>query len=262
MDLGLQGKRAIVTGASRGIGRCCVLALAREGAHVCITARNHESLDKVIDQINEADGQGHAIAIDLTTLEGCQMVVNEAVEKFGGVDILVNCAGAAKGGGILELPTELIDDALRLKSYSYLRMAQLVIPHMKRNKSGRIINIAGGAGASPARGNIPTSLANIAILNMTRALSDAVSGCGILVNTICPGLTNTQRARDLHRERAEHEGRDVEEILQEVGSILPAGRVAEPEEIANMVAFLASEPCSYLFGSSIYMDGGERRSTP
>lgn len=262
MDLGLQGKRAIVTGASRGIGRCCALALAREGAHVCITARNHELLDKVIGQINESGGQGHAIAIDLTTLEGCQMVVKEAVEKFGGVDILVNCAGAAKGGDILELPTELIDDALRLKSYSYLRLAQLVVPHMKRNKSGRIINIAGGAGASPARGNIPTSLANIAILNMTRALSDAVSGYGILVNTICPGLTNTQRARDLHRERAEYEGRDVEEILREFGSILPAGRVAEPEEVANMVAFLASEPGSYLFGSSIYMDGGERRSTP
>ena len=262
MDLGLQGKRAIVTGANRGIGRCCALVLAREGARVCITARNQELLDKVIGQINQSSCQGHAIAIDLTTLEGCQMVVNEAVEKFGGVDILVNCAGAAKNGDILELPTELIDDALGLKSYSYLRISQLVVPHMKRNKSGRIINIAGGAGASPARGNIPISLANIAILNMTRALSDAVSGYGILVNTICPGLTNTQRARDLHRERAAHEGRDVEEILRELGRILPAGRIAEPEEIANMVAFLASEPCSYLFGSSIYMDGGERRSTP
>lgn len=262
MDSELKRKRAIVTGGNRGIGRCCALALAREGARVCITARNQELLDKVIGEINEAGGEGHAIAVDLTTLESCQKVVNEAVAKFGGIDILVNCAGAAKGGDILDLPTELIDDALNLKSYSYLRMSQLVIPHMKQNKWGRIINIAGGAGASPTRGNIPISLANITIMNMTRALSDAVSKDGILVNTICPGITNTQRARNMQQARAEKEGRDVKEILQELGSRLPAGRIAEPEEIANVVAFLASESCSYMFGSSIYMDGGGRRSTP
>ena len=262
MDLGLKGKRAIVTGSNRGIGRCCALALAREGARVCITARSQERLDKVISEINEVGGEGHAVAIDLTTLEGCQKVVDAAVANFGGVDILVNCAGAAKGGDILELPTELIDDGLSLKSYSYLRMSQLVIPHMGQNRWGRIINIAGGAGTSPTRGNIPISLANIAILNMTRALSDAVSKDGILVNTICPGLTNTQRARNVQQARAEQEGRDVEALLQEAGSELPAGRIAEPEEIANVVAFLASEPCSYMFGSSIYMDGGGRRGTP
>ena len=102
----------------------------------------------------------------------------------------------------------------------------------------------------------------IAILNMTRALSDAVARDGILVNTICPGLTNTQRARDLQQARAEKEGRDPEQILQEFGSNLPAGRIAEPEEIADVVAFLASAPCSYMHGSSLYMDGGERRGTP
>ena len=107
-----------------------------------------------------------------------------------------------------------------------------------------------------------TPSANIAILNMTRAHSDAVSQDGILVNTICPGLTNTQRARDLQQSRAESEGRDVEEILGEIGSELPAGRLAEPEEIASVVAFLASKSCSYMFGSCIYMDGGARRSTP
>jgi 3-oxoacyl-[acyl-carrier protein] reductase/bacilysin biosynthesis oxidoreductase BacG len=229
---------------------------------VCITARSQEHLDAVIDEINSTGGDGHAVAVDLTILESCQKVVSETVARFGGVDILVNCAGAARGGDILDLPTELIDDALSLKSYSYLRLSQLVIPHMRQNGWGRIINIAGGAGTSPSSGNIPVSLANIAILNMTRALSDAVSKDGILVNTICPGLTNTQRARDVQQASADEAGKDVEELLQELGNELPAGRIAEPEEIANAVAFLASEPCSYIFGSSIYMDGGGRRGTP
>ena len=262
MDLGLEGKRAIVTGGNRGIGRCCALALAREGARICITARDRSLLDKTVGEINDTGAEGYAVAADLTAPEACRHVVDEAVRQFGGVDILVNCAGAAKGNDILELSTKMIDDALGLKSYSYLRMSQLVIPHMKQNGWGRIINIAGSAGASPARGNIPTSLANITILNMTRALSDAVSGDGILVNTICPGITNTQRARDIQQARAVEEGRDVEGILKALGNGLPAGRIAEPEEIADVAAFLASDVCSYMFGSSIYMDGGDRRSTP
>lgn len=262
MDLGLSEKRAIVTGGNRGIGRCCALALAREGARVCITARDRSLLDQTVGEIDEAGGEGYAVSADLTTLEACLRVVDESVEQFGGVDILVNCAGAARAHDILDLPTELIDDALGLKSYSYLRMSQLVIPHMKRNSWGRIVNIAGSAGASPAQGNIPVSLANITILNMTRALSDAVSGDGILVNTICPGFTNTQRARNLFQAKADKEGRDVEEVLDDLGKGLPAGRIGEPEEIADVVAFLASEVCSYMFGSSIYMDGGDRRGTP
>lgn len=262
MNLGIKGKRAIVTGGNRGIGRCCALALAREGARVCITARDEQRLNNTLEEIKEAGGEGYAVNADLTELENCVKVVDETVGAFGGVDILVNCAGAAKGGDILNLPTELIDDALGLKSYSYLRLSQLVIPHMKKNHWGRIIHIAGGAGKSPTQMNIPISLANISILNMTRALSDAVSGDGILVNAICPGLTNTERARTMQQERAKNEGRDVEQILKELGSELPAGRLAEPEEIADVVTFLASESCSYLFGSSLYMDGGDRRGTP
>ncbi len=262
MNLDLKGKRVIVTGGNRGIGRCCALALAREGARICITARDEQRLNNTLEEIKEAGGDGYAVTADLTELENCKKVVDESVGAFGGVDILVNCAGAAKGGDILDLPTELIDDALGLKSYSYLRMSQLVFPHMKKNNWGRIINIAGGAGTSPTQKNIPVSLANISILNMTRALSDAVSKDGILVNAICPGITNTQRARNIHQARADKEGRDVEEILRELGADLPAGRMAEPEEIASVVTFLASEPCSYMFGSSLYMDGGERRGTP
>ena len=262
MDLGLQGKRAIVTGGSRGIGRQCAVALAREGVHVCIAARTQDTLNQVLTEIAQTGAKGHAVAGDLNEQANCEKVVQETVDHFGGVDILVNNVGAARNADILEMVPELIDEALSLKTYSYLRMAQLVIPHMKMNQWGRIINVAGSAGTSPARGNIPTGAANITILNITRALSDAVSGDGILVNTVCPGLTNTGRARTQQGARAEREGRDIEGLLRELGEELPAGRIAEPEEVANVVVFLASETCSYMFGNAIYMDGGKRRSTP
>ena len=262
MDLGLRGKRAIVTGGSRGIGRQCALTLAQEGVHVCIAARTQETLNQVLVELNQTGHKGHAVAVDLTIQASCERVVQETIDHFGGVDILVNNVGAAQNADILELSPQLIDDALALKTYSYLRMAQLVIPYMKENRWGRIINVAGSAGTSPTRGNIPTGTANITILNITRALSDAVAGDGILVNTVCPGLTNTGRARTQQGTRAEREGRDVEELLKELGQELPAGRIAEPEEIANAVTFLASQACSYMFGSALYMDGGKRRATP
>jgi len=262
MDLGLMGKRAIVTGGSRGIGRACALSLAQEKVDVCIVSRTKRDLDLVVSEIESVGGCGHAVVADLATDYGCQKVVQEAIQIFSGVDILINNVGDAQNGDILDLSTEQIESALQLKSFSYLRMAQKVIPYMKVNKWGRIVNIAGGAGTSPTRNNIPTGAANILILNMTRALSDAVAKNGILVNTICPGITNTGRARMQQQYRADKEEKDVEDILARLGRQLPAGRIGEPEEVAKVATFLASSACSYVFGSSIYMDGGYRRSTP
>lgn len=262
MDLGLKGKIAIVTGASRGIGRACAVALGREGARVCATARDEALLAQVAEEVSAAGGEGMFVSSDLTTLEGCRKVVDACAAGFGGADVLINSAGAARGGDILTLDAEFITEAFALKTYGYLRMSQLVIPHMREKGWGRIVNIAGGAGASPARGNIPTSAANITVLNNTRALSDAVAGEGVQVNTVCPGMTNTQRARDLMQGAADKAGKDVEEFLKEVGGRTPAGRIAEPEEVAKVAVFLASAACSYVNGSSIYMDGGSRRATP
>lgn len=262
MDFGIKGKAAIVTGASRGIGRACAVALAGEGVRVCAAARNQDLLDETVKNINTAGGEGISVSAELTSDDACKRLVDSCVERFGGVDILINAAGAARGGDILDLDIGLIDEAMALKAHGYLRLSQLVIPHMQKNKWGRIVNIGGRAGASPERGNIPTAIANSAISNVVRALSDAVAVDGIMVNIINPGMTNTQRVRDINQARAVKEGKNVEDLIAELGSKLPAGRVAEPEEIAKMACFLASSACSYVFGSSIFMDGGHRRATP
>jgi NAD(P)-dependent dehydrogenase (short-subunit alcohol dehydrogenase family) len=261
MELGLAGRVALVTGGSSGIGRACALELASEGAAVCIVARDPGRLKQAASDIEALGRQVQAVSADLSTADGCRSAATAALEQFGRVDILINNAGAARQADVLALDTAIIDEALALKTYGYLRLAQLLIPGMRERGWGRIVNIAGGAGASPTPGNLPVSFANVTVLNMTRALSDAVSAQGILVNTICPGLTNTPRARRLSGP-AGSRGGDVEAALAEMGRRLPAGRIAEPQEIAKVAVFLSSEACTYVHGNAIYMDGGSRRSTP
>jgi 3-oxoacyl-[acyl-carrier protein] reductase/bacilysin biosynthesis oxidoreductase BacG len=261
MDLGLQQKTALVTGGSSGIGKACAMELAREGARVCIVARDQTNLDAAAADIAALGAGVIPVSADLSTPGGCRAAFDAAVRRFSRVDILINNAGAARQADVLTLDTALVDEALDLKTYGYLRLAQLVAPGMRERRWGRIVNIAGGAGASPTATNLPVSFANVTVLNMTRALSDALSADGVLVNTICPGLTNTPRARRLGGP-AGQQGGDVETAMAEMGRRLPAGRIAEPEEIARMAVFLASEACTYAHGNAIYMDGGARRSTP
>lgn len=262
MDLGLVGKRAIVTGGTGGIGRACALELAKEKAYVCVTAPRAAPLSKVVKEIDAAGGRGLYVAEDLTSLEGCKKVVDVCVQEFGGVDILINCAGRTKNAPVLELSTDVIDDALNLKLYGQLRMAQLVLPLMRKNFWGRIVNVSGMAAADPTPGNLAASITNISIHNMTRSLADEVIQDGILVNVICPCMVDTNRQRVRYKDRAERENRSLDEVMREVGKNLPIGRMAEPQEIGRVACFLASEACSFVSGTVVYMDGGRRKGTP
>lgn len=256
---GLTGRVALVTGGSRGIGRASALALADEGAQVCVVGRDTTRLAAVVDRVG---GSAVAVEADLSTEDGCRRAYDACVESCGAPDILVNCAGSAAMGPVLDLRRSDIDDALRLKLHGYLTMSQLVAPDMRRRGWGRIVNISGGAGASPTTTNLPMSLANVAVHNLTRALSDELAPDGVLVNVVAPGLTLTDRATDLFRAEAEAAGRDVDSMIAEAGALVPAGRAARAEEIAAVVCFLSSDLCSYVHGSALYMDGGARRSTP
>jgi 3-oxoacyl-[acyl-carrier protein] reductase len=268
MDLGLTGKRALVTGASSGIGRSCAIELAKEGTRICAVGRDERRLTEVVTEITAASGEAFWVSADLSTEDGCREAMSACVTRFGGIDILVNVAGAAQQAHVLdELTTELIDDALGLKLYSYLRLSQMAFPYMRAQGWGRIVNIAGAAGTGPTATNLPASFANVSILNMTRALSDVGVRDGILVNTICPGLTNTPRTREHRRVAAQRAGRvpddaEIEAAIDRAARELPAGRMCEPEDVAKVTCFLASEACSYVQASAIYMDGGARRATP
>ncbi|MCJ0949899.1 SDR family oxidoreductase (plasmid) [Rhodococcus erythropolis] len=259
MDLGITGRAAIVTGGSKGIGRACVETLLSEGADVCAVSRDVWLLD---DLVTSSAGHLVTASCDLTTVEGCDRAVQTCLDAFDQIDILINCAGSAGMGNVLEISANDVDRALLLKFHGYLRMAQRVAPSMAERGWGRIVNIAGSAGTSPTANNLPTSLANIAVHNLTRALSDELTPSGIQVNLVAPGLTLTDRAVTLFTDAARQQGRTPQELIDEVGTALPAGRPANPAEVARVACFLASDACSYVQASALYMDGGARRATP
>jgi NAD(P)-dependent dehydrogenase (short-subunit alcohol dehydrogenase family) len=262
MDLGIKGKRALVSGGSSGIGLACAVELAREGVVVCIVGRDQTRLAEAAALTAQAGTEGFAVAADLSTAEGCHQAYDACAQSLGGVDIFISSAGAAQPAPLLQLDPKRIDEALGLKLYSALRLSQLVVPGMRAQKWGRIVYIAGAGGTNPEPETLPVSFANITMMNLTRAMSDEVSGDGILLNVICPGRVNTPRTWARHQAQALREGKSMEAFLDEEGRTLPAGRIAESEEVARVAAFLSSEPCSYVFASAIYMDGGKRRGTP
>jgi len=261
MDLGIAGRVAIVTGGSRGIGRAVAERLCREGAHVVVCARNQASLAEAQRAIGVA-GTGRVLTVeaDLTDPAASGRVVDAAVAAWGRIDILVNNAGAARGLPFDALTHERWLENLQLKLFGYLRMARLVLPHLRTNGWGRIVNIAGVAGLQPSALAMPVGLNNAGILNVMKALSDAEAANNILVTTVCPGPILTERQTTLLQDAARAKGITVEAAQREATAAIPLRRMGRPEEVADAVAFLASERASYITGSLVIVDGGLHRS--
>ena len=261
MDLGIAGRVAIVTGGSRGIGRAVAERLCREGAHVAVCARNQDSLAEAQRAI-EAVGAGRVLTVeaDLTDPAAAGRVVDAAVAAWGRIDILVNNAGAARGLPFDELTHERWMENLQLKLFGYLRMTRLVLPHLRKNGWGRIVNIAGVAGLQPSALAMPVGLNNAGILNVMKALSDAEAANNILVTTVCPGPILTERQTTLLQDAARAKGTTVEAAQREATAAIPLRRMGRPEEVADAVAFLTSERASYITGSLVIVDGGLHRS--
>jgi 3-oxoacyl-[acyl-carrier protein] reductase len=261
MDLGLTGKVALVTGGSRGIGAAVARGFAQEGARVAITARTAPRLEETARAIREATGaEVHAVTGDLTRPGEAEGVVADTVAHFGCIDILVNNAGASPGGRLADLTEADWEKSLQLKLMGYVRCTKAVIPQMLRQGGGRIVNIVGNDGVKPLGLELTPSAANAADLAVTVALAEQYGRQNILINAINPGPVATERWDELVAGIAKAHGISVADAQKKVDRSVPLGRIARPEEVADVAVFVASQRASFMNGALILLDGGQQKA--
>ena len=257
MDLGLAGKVALVGGASRGIGRAAAAALAAEGCRVAIGARNRPGLEEAARRIGDATGaEVLAVPCDMSRQEDIRRFVSQTVERFGGLDIVVNNAGGPPLGTFDQHGEEAWQAALAQNLLSVVRTVREALPHLRGRGGGRIINITSVAVKQPIDGLILSNAARLGVVGLAKTLSRELGPDQITVNNVCPGLTLTDRMRELYGSRAEAEGRTLEDLLAEEARRIPTGRLGAPEDVAALVVFLASAPARQITGTTIQVDGG------
>ena len=260
MELGLKDKIAIVAGASKGIGKAIALGLAKEGAKVAICARNKERLEKTAAEIvAQTGGEVLPIGADVSKENEARGFVKQAIQKWGTVHILVTNAGGPPPAYFAETNPKMWEEAFHLTLMSALNMAWEAIPYMQKQKWGRIITMTSISVKQPIERLILSNSIRAAVVGWTKTLADELAKDNILVNSVCPGYTLTERVKALAENIAKQKGISVEEAFQGWERQIPLGRLADPEEIANLVVFLASEKASYLTGLVIAADGGYYR---
>jgi 3-oxoacyl-[acyl-carrier protein] reductase len=260
VNLGLKGKKAIVTAASKGLGRAIALRLADEGVELAICARGPESLRRTKDDIQRAGRRVFSATADLTDEKQIKDFVAESAKQLGGLDILVNNAGGPKPGKFDDLSEADWANAFNLTFMSVLRLCHEVVPHMRKRGGGRIINLSSLSVKQPLEGLISSNSIRLAVVGFAKSLADELAPENITVNTVCPGFSLTDRLKDYMASIAKRENSSVEEVMKGFAARIPMRRLAEPENVADFVVFLASEKASYLTGLCIPVDGGTARA--
>jgi 3-oxoacyl-[acyl-carrier protein] reductase len=260
MNLELTGKVAVVTGASKGIGRAIALGLAAEGARVVAVARDTGAIDKVVAEARDRGGRASLrISADLSQLSEVERVVATARRECGRIDVLVNNAGAIRGGAFLAIPDAQWIEDWNLKLLGYIRMARAVFPVMQGQGGGRIVNVVGAAARNPTAAYLTGGAANAALVNFTKGLADLGAESNILVTAVSPAATRTERWDSLMEQQAKASGKTVAEMRAAAEGPYKLGRIATPEDIADVVCFLASARASFITGICITVDGGATR---
>jgi len=256
MELGLRGRVAIVTGGSSGLGKATVRCLASEGAKVVFCARRKAVLERVAEEIRAKGGEVLAVPGDVRQVGTAERVVSAAVERFGGLNILVNNAGGHANHPIEEANDEMWQSDLDLKLFAHVRFVREAIPHLKDAGGGSVVSILTVRGKQPNANSLPTSVSRAAGMGLVKALSHDLAKYNIRVNAICVGRVKSAQGVGHWEEAGRPEPIDewYTKWARQLG--IPLGRVAEAEEFADLVAFLVSDRARYITGTAINFDGG------
>ncbi|WP_431030449.1 SDR family NAD(P)-dependent oxidoreductase [Lysinibacillus sp. LZ02] len=255
MDLQLQGKVAIVTGASKGIGFYTALQLVKEGAHVTICARGEKYLEVAAASIKQQTGADVlAVPADVTKEQDCQAVIEKTIAHYGKLDILVNNAGTAAAHPFEQVATALWQTDLDVKLFGAIHCAKYAIPHMKQAGGGSIVNITAVLAKTPPASSLPTTVSRAAGLALTKAMSNDLGAYNIRVNAVCIGLIRSDQIEKCWQAQAPQ--LSWEEYSEQVGQSIPLGRIGSTEEAANVITFLVSDAASYVTGTTVNIDGG------
>jgi 3-oxoacyl-[acyl-carrier protein] reductase len=256
LDLQLKGTSAIITGSSKGLGLASAKALVAEGCRVCICARGADALNRAADELRKIGGEGMvvAVAVDLTTTDGAEKVVNTALEAFGGIDILINNVAAAKGAGIADTLDAEWQQAIDHTLFPAIRMSRLVVPHLKTRGGGSILMIASVFGRESG-GRMTYNAVKAAEISLAKSMAQQLAKDNIRVNSLAPGSILFPGGSWDARQKADPEG-----IAEFIRRELPFGRFGRAEEVAAAVAFLASPRASWISGSCVTVDGCQSRS--
>ncbi len=252
MDLGLKQRSVLITGGSKGIGLACARAFLDEGARVAIVSRERGNLDRAAAHL----GRITLIAADLAHADNAKRMVREAQAAIGPIDVLVNCAGAAKRYAPDELNAQAWHAAMDAKYFTYIHAMDAVLPSMRDRKRGNVVNIIGTGGKIASPIHLPGGAANSALMLVSVGLAGVYGRFGVRINAINPGATMTDRIREALELEAKAKGASVEQVLEQGQARVPLGRYADPKEIASVALFLASDQAAYVTGAVIPMDGG------
>jgi len=252
MELGLKGKVVAVTGGSEGIGRAAVQRFVAEGAKVAFCARRKEALDKLADEMRKAGGDVMCMTADASKAGEMEAFIEATVKHFGRIDVVVNNAGGSGQSAFASVLDDAWQNDINIKVFAQIRTSRAAIPHMKKQGGGRIINLNMVGAKQPGAAMFPTTVSRAAGLALTKGLSKEVAADNILVNVVAVGkIKSAGQERGAARNKI-----TVEEHYARNSKSIPMGRMGESEEVANVIAFLASDAASYVTGCCINVDGG------